>query len=96
MMRTGHSSVGGVRSYKRVCGRMLKATSTVLNNRNEIEPAPKKQQLDPDDESSTKIQQLNSELVKKKNCSGKENGMINSIYFGSASGFTVNFNFGCE
>ena len=102
MSRTGHSSTGGVRSYKRVTERLQEMTSSVLNSgaggvakkRKNEETSGSGELLMKAKEcaptfTNTGTKNLSNELI----CSTtKENSQPN-ISFSGATNFTVNFNF---
>ena len=82
MLRTGHRSATGVRSYKRATSTLKKQTSAVLNdctNTSKVtdEPLPKK----------AKVEELGT-IVDPKNVVSKGG---HYFYFDSSSNITLNF-----
>ena len=77
MLRTGHSSVDAVRSYKRTNERLLETTSAVLNGADQ--PAPKKTALSKEGNAIPGPE--------------KGLDLMHGVSFSGASHFTVNFNF---
>ena len=88
MLRTGHRSATGVRSYKRTTSTLKKQTSTVLNdctntskvtNSSMDEPLPKK----------AKVDELGTIVDPKAEVGISKGGHY--FYFGSSSNITLNF-----
>ena len=105
MMRTGHSSVTGARSYKRVGEKLRTVTSNVLN-RSEISPKRPKIEdkeneyaADLDAKKQVQVYPSMSTLSKSVVNSSTVSKTLNTtarmplINFGNSAHFTVNFNF---
>ena len=89
MSRTGHSSTGGVRSYKRVTEQLREKTSKILNAGPQMTSVETTQEMKPSTKSETSDQCHN---VQKENTDPAKS-KVPGISFAGATNFTVNFNF---
>lgn len=79
MLRTGHSTTAGVRSYKRVGETLKSVTSDVLNG--------KKMKLDSDEPSGNNV------VASEADIKTAMPAIPSQIHFAGSSNITVNFNF---
>ena len=97
MMRTGHSSTSGVRSYKRIGEKLRTVTSEVLNREEKAVCVPKKPKLDlieaESDSQNIPSQNTFSITSNTNTVNSNSTTRMPMINFGHASNFTVNFNF---
>ena len=89
MSCTGHSSTGGVRSYKRVTEQLQEKTSKILNARPQMTSTETMHEMKPSTESMTSDQSDNSQKENADQAKSK----VPDISFVGATNFTVNFNF---
>ena len=89
MSCTGHSSTGGVRSYKCVTEQLQEKTSTILNAGPRTTSMETTQEIKPSIQSETSDQCDN---IQKENTDPTKS-RVPCISFSGATNFTVNFNF---
>ncbi len=95
MERTGHRSTDGVRAYKRTSDKLKELSSNVLN-----QSRAKKLRMEGSSEAdAVKLDSANvePENVKPASQLGSKEASISTVpgmNFGSASNFTINFNYG--
>ena len=93
-MRTGHSSVTGVGSYKRVGEKLCAVTSDFLNGIEELSSVLKKPRIENEENEDTESKQLVPTSV-VNNTTSKISNTLNAtaripmINFGNSSNFTV-------